>query len=99
MLSVRRSAVRSELGDRRALAAALNFWAQLLWQVGTRAEGVTAAQRALDLLGEEPCEELVAARAQMSCLLVAGEDLDGGLDVRTPRRGDRAADRRSGVAD
>ena len=36
-----REAIRcaEELGDRRALAAALNFWAQLLWQVGTRAEG------------------------------------------------------------
>ena len=78
-----------ELGDRRALAAALNFWAQLLWQVGTRAEGVTAAQRALDLLADEPGRELVEARAQMSWLLVAGEDLEGGLDFA--RRAEQTA--------
>ena len=86
-----REAIRcaEELGDRRALAAALNFWAQLLWQVGTRAEGVTAAQRALDLLADEPCKELVEARAQMSWLLVAGEDLEGGLDVA--RRAEQTA--------
>ena len=86
-----REAIRcaEELGDRRALAAALNFWAQLLWQVGTRAEGVTAAQRALDLLADEPCKELVEARAQMSWLLVAGEDLEGGLDFA--RRAEQTA--------
>jgi DNA-binding CsgD family transcriptional regulator/tetratricopeptide (TPR) repeat protein len=86
-----RGAIRcaEELGDRRALAMALTFWAQLLWQVGTREEGVAAAARALDLLADEPCRELVEARAQMSWLLVAGENLDAGLDFA--RRAEAAA--------
>jgi DNA-binding CsgD family transcriptional regulator len=72
-----REAIRclEELGDRRSLAAALAFAGQLLWQVGTRAEGVAAAERALELLDGSPCKELALACAQMSYLLLAGEDL------------------------
>jgi DNA-binding CsgD family transcriptional regulator/tetratricopeptide (TPR) repeat protein len=87
-----REAIRcwEELGDRRALAAALTFWAQLLWQSGSRAEGMTAVERALELLGDEVCRELVRANAQMSSLLVAAEDLDGASGFA--RRADELAE-------
>ncbi|MDQ1532143.1 MAG: hypothetical protein QOE37_2281, partial [Microbacteriaceae bacterium] len=65
-----------ELGAGKDLALALAFWAQLSWQVGRRAEAVAAVERALDRLGDEPSAELVGACAQMSCLLVAGEQID-----------------------
>src|SRR5262249_17967332 len=73
-----REAIRcfEELGDEHELATALSFAGQLLWQVGTRAEGVAACERALELLGERPCKELVAAHSQMAYLLIAAEDLD-----------------------
>ncbi len=63
-----------ELGDRRRQGAALSFLGQLLWQVGTLREGVTAVERSLALLERLPGRELVAACCQMASLQLAAED-------------------------
>ena len=63
-----------ELGTRPAEGASLAFLAQLHWQVGSLPEGLTTAQRALNVLEGLPGPELVAAYKMMSVLLLAAED-------------------------
>jgi DNA-binding CsgD family transcriptional regulator len=63
-----------ELGARSAEGASLAFLAQLQWQVGSLADGLATARRAIDVLEGSPGPELVAVYKVMSVLLLAAED-------------------------
>jgi DNA-binding CsgD family transcriptional regulator/tetratricopeptide (TPR) repeat protein len=76
--NAQRDAIRclEELGDQRSLGSALSFLGQLLWQMGTLREGLTAVERALTLLEDLGGTELVEACIQMAVLQIAAENPD-----------------------
>jgi DNA-binding CsgD family transcriptional regulator len=79
-----------QLGDVRRQGAALTFLGQLLWEVGSLSEGLTAVHRSLAILGDSPSRELVSAYCQMAALQLAAEN--PGSAIGWARRAHHAAD-------
>ncbi|HEY2636548.1 MAG TPA: AAA family ATPase, partial [Solirubrobacteraceae bacterium] len=79
-----------QLGDRVGQGAALTFLAQMQWMAGDFREGLTAVERALELLEDAPGTELVNAYCQMARLQVAAEDPANAMGWA--RRGQQLAD-------